>query len=820
MALSMRWVERRVGLRVVWLLLFSVGLLTGQATLPAVTAIRQTGTDPSNVSPGGFAGVLGTAFGSSARVAINGVSAVVLQSTNTAVSIQIPASLSAGPATLVVTTSAGGSAPFSFVLSPLSPSILNDPLVTPPTSYFTLSGYPQFTLNPGDFVEVPVNGLGPIAPPPTPVVLIDGSPVPALGMTTIPWNVFLLGGTLANMPAVQFQIPSNLPYGHHTLSVQAGGVTTTPTALDLFFVGLVVSPNGLTFKAVQGGPAPPAQTTNVLSGSGTFAFSISPSTTSGGGWLSASPQAGSVQQGFTGTSIKVTTNPSGLLAGTYYGTLEVSAPGIANAPQIVSVVLNVLPANTNIGAVLDSAGLIFVGQAGGTPPAAQNVTVYNPSAATLSFTSTLGGSSALSRFSFNPQSANIGSGQAAVLSIQAATGTLPAGAYAATITLSFSDGSSRVISLLLVVTSGPPGSSSGSSVGSGSLGSAPSATAAGCTPTKLLPVFTLPGSNFNVAAAWPTPIAATVVDDCGSALLTGNVHASFSNGDQPVALASLHNGAWTGTWSSGSGAASGITITVVASSASSNVSGVAQITGGVAANPTVPVLSPGGIVDLASYGGVVSPGSLIAIFGNNLAAEPNSAPSLPLPSQLANTALFIGGEAVPLIYTSDGQVNAMMPYDVSPDTAHPLIAQNGTALSAPQTVPVAAAHPAIFTVDQSGTGAGVIVDANNALITSSNPAQPGDEIVIYCTGLGAVTPAVPAGTAAPTSSLTYTVNTVTATIGGLPATVAFAGLTPGSAGLYQVNAIVPAGLPNNNATPVILTVATETSPAVTLAVGN
>jgi len=68
-----------------------------------------------------------------------------------------------------------------------------------------------------------------------------------------------------------------------------------------------------------------------------------------------------------------------------------------------------------------------------------------------------------------------------------------------------------------------------------------------------------------------------------------------------------------------------------------------------------------------------------------------------------------------------------------------------------------------------------------------------------------------------TPPLSTTVNTVTATIGGKAAQVAFSGLTPGYAGLYQVNAVVPSGITTGDTVPVVVSVAGQTSPPVTMA---
>jgi len=98
-------------------------------------------------------------------------------------------------------------------------------------------------------------------------------------------------------------------------------------------------------------------------------------------------------------------------------------------------------------------------------------------------------------------------------------------------------------------------------------------------------------------------------------------------------------------------------------------------------------------------------------------------------------------------------------------------------------------------------------------------AHAGDIVIIYCNGLGAVNPAIPTGTPAPTGGpLSQTNNPVTITIGGITATVNFAGLAPGYPDLYQVNAVVPSGVQPGPAVQVVLNVAGQTSPTVTMVV--
>jgi len=170
-----------------------------------------------------------------------------------------------------------------------------------------------------------------------------------------------------------------------------------------------------------------------------------------------------------------------------------------------------------------------------------------------------------------------------------------------------------------------------------------------------------------------------------------------------------------------------------------------------------------------------------------------------------------------LRYVGGAQINAQVPFGLGTNTQQQLIVQNGNALSVPQSLVVAAAQPGIYTQDLSGKGPGIITDftTGNQEITASNPAHIGDTLVIYCNGLGAVSPPVPTGTPAPTNgTLTQTVNAVTVTIGGVSEAPEFAGLAPGYPDLYQVNAVVPAGVQPGNSVPVVLTVAGQSSPAV------
>jgi len=151
-----------------------------------------------------------------------------------------------------------------------------------------------------------------------------------------------------------------------------------------------------------------------------------------------------------------------------------------------------------------------------------------------------------------------------------------------------------------------------------------------------------------------------------------------------------------------------------------------------------------------------------------------------------------------------------------------VVETNGVS-SAPEPIQTAGNRPGIFTLGGSFGNQGAILIANtNRLampVTANVPSEPvavGGFISIYCTGLGPTDPAIGSGEPGPATSTVKT--PVTVTIGGQTATVTFAGLAPGFAGVYQVNAQVPAAVTPGNAVPVVLTQGSFQSNTATIAV--
>jgi len=537
-------------------------------------------------------------------------------------------------------------------------------------------------------------------------------------------------------------------------------------------------------------------------------FSTTPATRSGGAWLSTFPANGlSDASSPLVPQVRVDVNPSGLTAGVYYGTVQVAAQNANNSPQFVSVVLNILAPGSRVGPIVQPTGLIFTGVAGGATPSSQTVTVQNTDSTPISFASGRVTVDGANWFTSLPASADVTQTQPARIVIQPQIAGLADGVYRGTLTLSFTDGSTRTIALVLVLV--PAGTTLPRE------NERQTAIAAGCTPKLLAPVFTQVATGFSLPVGFPGQVAVKVVDNCATPMTTGNVTVSFSNGDSPVPLFSLKDGNWAGTWTPQHATAT-VTVTADASIPDQNITGQITARGSLQSNDQAPALSPGGIVNAASFAAQapLAPGSLISIFGSNLATGLEAAANVPLPMTLAGNTIVIGGQQTPLVFASGGQVNAMVPYGLAVNTSQQVIASRGNSISVPQSINMAPAAPGIFL--RAG-GQGAIVDRNNFVVDSTHPVKAGDVIVIYCTGLGEVDTPVQTGSPASLTVLINSLNKATATVGGLPAQVLFSGLTPGSVGLYKVNAIVPAAAPGNQV-PVTITAAGQTSTPATIAV--
>jgi len=237
-----------------------------------------------------------------------------------------------------------------------------------------------------------------------------------------------------------------------------------------------------------------------------------------------------------------------------------------------------------------------------------------------------------------------------------------------------------------------------------------------------------------------------------------------------------------------------------------------------------PVVAVGGVVDAATFSAPVVPGSLVSIFGTNLASQTASASAIPLPATLGNASVSFNGAAAPLLYVSAGQINAQLPWEVSAMGSVSVVVTNAGVSSAPQAVHVGAFSPGLFAF--AGHAIAINPDGSLAAPTgsipgsASHPATPGDTLMLLASGLGTVTPAGITGNNS-LDTFRRTTTTPTVLIGGAAVPVTFSGLSPQFVGVYQINVVMPATASPADAAPLQIEAGGSTSTVqTTIAVGT
>ena len=227
-------------------------------------------------------------------------------------------------------------------------------------------------------------------------------------------------------------------------------------------------------------------------------------------------------------------------------------------------------------------------------------------------------------------------------------------------------------------------------------------------------------------------------------------------------------------------------------------------------------LPPTSVVNGASFRPATEPnsaiasGAIVAIFGTDLASTTEVVTSVPLSTTLGETSVTFNDIPAPLFFVSDTQINAQVPFELMTGAGMVTVQVKwGSETSEAQPIGMAAVSPGIFTLNKQGTGQGAILIANTPFLAApagvledSRPAQRGEFISIFCTGLGSVQPEVPSGDVAPsTAPLAETLSPTLVNISNIPALVTFSGLAPGFVGLYQVNVQVPMRCPVGSGAP-------------------
>jgi uncharacterized protein (TIGR03437 family) len=210
--------------------------------------------------------------------------------------------------------------------------------------------------------------------------------------------------------------------------------------------------------------------------------------------------------------------------------------------------------------------------------------------------------------------------------------------------------------------------------------------------------------------------------------------------------------------------------------------------------PSGVFIDPTGIVNAASsslFTAGIAPGEFISIYGTNLA--PALKVDSSFPTTLGGVQVMVNSRPAPIYFVSQNQISAVVPFGTLELIAGIQVINNGTP-SNTVTSYVNLTAPGAFTFPAGGLGSAAALHADFSLVTAAKPAKIGETILLFVTGLGLVSPAVPDGTPGPFNPFSTVTNTITVFIDGVPATTSFAGLAPQLIGLYQINVEVPAGV--------------------------
>lgn len=231
---------------------------------------------------------------------------------------------------------------------------------------------------------------------------------------------------------------------------------------------------------------------------------------------------------------------------------------------------------------------------------------------------------------------------------------------------------------------------------------------------------------------------------------------------------------------------------------------------------TDPSYTAAGIVNAATqFPGTLAPNTIASIYGTNLswtthAVTAGDLDGGTLPNSLEGVSVFVNGILSNLFFVSPGQINFLIPYEIVGSSATIIVERQGI-VGPSATIPLATTSPGFF---EWNSNFALAEHADGSLVTSDAPAQAGEVIVLFAAGLGRTSPDVPSGHIVSTATSILYESELEILLNGqpcAPSSIWYAGLTPGFAGLYQINLELPQDLPANPQIQMIM--AAQNSPA-------
>ncbi len=553
------------------------------------------------------------------------------------------------------------------------------------------------------------------------------------------------------------------------------GTITVPVTLTASNSPLLnVSPGSLSFTIPYNGSNSDPQTIALSSTDGSrLSFTATTAAVGGGStsWLNVGPLFGS-----TPANLSVIINPYLLNPGTYRGGVTISSPGLL-APVTVPVSVTVSSATV---AAASPAALSFTQATGGAAPPAQSLALSTQSGS-FPFTITTATSGGINWMKVSQTSGS----SPQTISVSANAAGLSPGSYSGSISIAIAGASNNplVVPITFTVVSGQ------------------GITAA---PTQLN--FTYGAGTGNI----PVPQIVTVTGTTGAVPFTAAASTNLggtwlsvtpgtastpANLSVAVSPTTLPAGTYTGQVSLTPSGASSVTIQILVTltiqpTAAPSIASVTNAASGVK--------------------GAIAPGEIVTIKGSVLGPLNGQQFTLDgtghVPTNVYGTRVLFDNYPAPVLYTSAGQVNAIVPYEIAGRQVVQVQVEYQGVGSLSVSANVLSAAPAIFTNDSSGSGQGAVLNQDYSYNSASNPAAVGSIIQVFGTGEGQTNPVGSSGSVA-AAVLPKPVMEVTATVDGVQAAVVYAGAAPQSvAGLMQVNVVVPTGASSRPDAEVIISV--------------
>jgi uncharacterized protein (TIGR03437 family) len=512
------------------------------------------------------------------------------------------------------------------------------------------------------------------------------------------------------------------------------------------------------------GTSPPAvDIVQVTSTSGAVAITVQSATDTGVPWLSVTSLGAT-----TPTALSIGYSVGGLTQGTYTGSVTITSTGLP--PLIVPVTLQVITDINNQTLAVDRPQIATTYHIGTLPPAQDTVQVTSsagPAAITVQAVTDSGNP----WLSVTPPSSTTPS----ALSITYSVSGLTQGTYTGHVFVTSGTLPALVILVTLQVIADniQLQSTQTSLVFSGVLG--------GPDPPAQSIAVTVVGANRLFQATVSAPPNGKWLTVTPSAALTpATLTVAVTAKDLPAAV---YNGA--------------LTMTV---GGLPNSSLTIPVTFTLQVPAKKPTITAGGVVDAAGFGNAIAPGTWVSVFGTALSATTRAWRDADfvngrLPTSLDGISVTINGKPAAVALISPTQINVLAADDTATGLV-PVVVKNTVGTSDAVLVLMQTAAPALFEFPGAKYAAGVHVDgsylAGPALVQQGIPgtaAHVGETIVLFGTGFGATQPAISATALVATPLPLAHPEEFSLRIGGLDATVAYAGLI--SPGLYQFNVVVP-----------------------------